>query len=130
MAKVVDANIIIRFLVGDMPDKVRKIKHLFRDKNEKLILTDVAIAEIVWVLSSYYEQSKEEITEEILSLIELPIIISNKTLITKALSCFRENNIDYIDAYLIAFTKDHDEEGVLSYDKSIDRVQDIKRYEP
>lgn len=129
MAKIVDANIIIRFLVGNIPEKVRKITRLFQEK-EKLILTDVTVAEIVWVLSSYYKQGKDEITEEILSLIEQPVIISNKSLITKAISYFREHNIDYIDAYLIAFTQENDEEGVLSYDRSIDKGKGIKRFEP
>ncbi len=39
-------------------------------------------------------------------------------------------DIDYIDAYLIAYTQENDEAGVLSYDKSIDRVKGIKRFEP
>lgn len=130
MPKAVDANIIIRYLLGDSPAQVQKIKHLLQDKSEKLILADVIVAEIVWVLSSYYKQSKEEIVEELLSLIEMPVVSSNKPLITQALSLYREYNIDYIDAYLISFAKENKLSGVLSYDKSIDKVKETKRFEP
>ncbi|MBI4999679.1 PIN domain-containing protein [Candidatus Gottesmanbacteria bacterium] len=130
MAKVVDANIIIRYLVGDSPLHVAKIKKLIQEDKEKLILTDVAIAEIVWVLESYYEQEKEEIAEKILSLLEVPIFMINKSVIARAIHHFQEYNIDYIDAYLISYAQETKALGVLSFDKSIDRVKATKRFEP
>lgn len=130
MPKVIDANIIIRFLVSDQEEKIEKIKKLFEDGKEKLILTDVTVAEIIWVLSSYYKQEKEEIVEEIISLLEVPTVVSNKSLLTQALSYFREYPIDYIDAYLLAYTKENNLQGIVSYDKSIDKVKEIKRFEP
>lgn len=130
MSKVVDANIIIRFLVSDQKEKTKKIKSLFKDEKEKLIITDVTVAEIVWVLSSYYQQEKEEIVEEIISLLEVPTVVSNKSLLTQALSYFSEYPIDYIDAYLLAFAKENNLQGIFSYDKSIGKVKEIKRLEP
>lgn len=130
MPKVVDANIIIRFLVSDKEEKTKRIKRLFEEEKEKLILTDVTVAEIVWVLNSYYKQSKEEIVEEILSLLEVSNVVSNKSLLTQALSYFREYTIDYIDAYLIAYAKENSLPGIVSYDKSIGKVKEIKRFEP
>lgn len=130
MLKVVDTNIIIRFLVGDQEEKTKKIKKLFEDEKEKLVLTDVTVAEIVWVLSSYYKQNKEEIVEEILSLLEVTNVVSNKSLLTQALSYFLEYSIDYIDAYLVAYARVNKSTGILSFDKSIDKVKEVKRYEP
>lgn len=130
MAKAVDANIIIRYLVGDSPKQVERIKKLLLTSKEKLILTDVTVAEIIWVLESYYEQEKEEITEKILSLLSVPLILSNKSLITRAIYYFRDYNLDYIDAYLIAYTQENQAESVLSFDKSLDKVKEIKREEP
>mgnify|MGYP001601675861 CR=1 FL=1 len=130
MLKVVDANIIIRYLTADSSEQVRRIKKLINEGREKFILTDVTIAEIVWVLASYYELSKEEITEKILSLIEVPIFVANKSLIIQAIHCWQDYNIDYIDAYLIAFAKENNSLGLLSYDKSIDKVKMISRFEP
>ena len=130
MSKVVDANIIIRYLLGDSPLQTERIKKYILEGKEKLILTDVTIAEIVWVLSSYYKQPKENICEMLFSLLEVPIFIVNKRLITRAVSFYREYSVDYIDAYLAAAALENDSLGVLSFDKSIDKIKDIKRFEP
>lgn len=130
MAKVVDANIIIRYLVGDSPSQVEKIKKLLTSSKEKLILTDVTLAEIVWVLGSYYEQSREEIADKILSLLDIPLFVSDKSLINRAIYYFREYNFDYIDAYLIAYSQENKASGILSFDRSIDKVKEVKRSEP
>ena len=62
MAKILDANIVIRFLVEDDKVKTDAVEKLFRSE-EILILTDVTISEIVWVLSSYYDVSRMEIVK-------------------------------------------------------------------
>lgn len=110
--------------------QTERIKKYIREGKEKLILTDVAIAEIVWVLSSYYKESKEDICEMLFSLLEEPIFIVNKRLITQAVSFYREYSVDYIDAYLAAAALENDSSGVLSFDKSIDKIKEIKRSEP
>lgn len=130
MPKVVDANIIIRYLLGDSPAYTERIKKYIREGKERLILTDVTIAEIVWVLTSYYKESKENICEMLFSLLEVPVFIVNKRLITRAVSFYREYSVDYIDAYLAATSIENDSSGVLSFDKSIDKIKDIKRFEP
>lgn len=65
MAKILDANVIIRYLVEDDEKKADAIEHLLKS-DEVLILTDVTISEIVWVLSSYYENTRNEIVEKYL----------------------------------------------------------------
>ena len=123
MPKIVDANIIIRFLLGDSPLQTERIKKYIREGKERLILTDVTIAEIVWVLSSYYKQPKEDICEMLFSLLDMPIFIVNKRLITQAVSYYREYSVDYIDAYLAATSIENGSSGVLSFDKSIDKIK-------
>jgi len=117
-------------MVGDSPSVSKRIKRLIKEGKEEFVITDVTIAEIVWVLASYYEQKKEDIATNILSLLEVPLFKTNKSLITQAINYYREYNIDYIDAYLIAYAQDNRHEGILSLDKSIDKVKDIKRFEP
>ena len=64
--KFIDTNIFIRFLTNDIPEKAEACDHLFRDaaeKNERLFTTEMVIAEIIWVLESYYELPKKEVQE-------------------------------------------------------------------
>lgn len=129
MSKLIDANIIIRFLLADDKKKADAIEKLLQSK-EKFILTDVTISEIIWVLSSYYQEEKTAIVKKIAALINLPQITSNKKILLLALSYFKEYNIDWIDAYLTAFAQYHKIKEIYSYDKDLDKIKTIKRKEP
>ena len=53
----VDTNVFLRFFVRDVESFYQKAKELFEkaeNGEEKLETSDLVIAEIVWVLESYY----------------------------------------------------------------------------
>lgn len=129
MEKILDANIIIRYLVEDDKKKVDAIESLLQSE-ETLTLTDVTISEIIWVLSSYYQETKDEIAKKITVLVHLPSIKSNKNLILKALEIYQKNNIDWIDGYLAAYAIENNIKGIYSYDHDLDKVKEVKRVEP
>lgn len=127
--KVLDANIVLRFLVEDSEAVLFRTRRLLSSK-EKFLLTDVTVAEIVWVLLSYYRQPKETIVEKLLGLLDLPSITAGKSLLTRSLLIFREYRLDYIDAYLAALTQEEGYSGIVSFDRSLDKVKFTKRFEP
>ncbi|MCL4389812.1 MAG: PIN domain-containing protein [Patescibacteria group bacterium] len=129
MPKVIDANVIIRFLVAESPTLAQKIKKYLSDESQ-FVLTDVTIAEIVWVLSSYYSLDKQVIIEKVQALIEVKNFIVNRPVISRALAYYRQSNIDYIDAYLAAYALENNIKDLVSFDKSVDKITDIKRIEP
>lgn len=129
MEKVLDANIIIRYLVEDDKKKVDAIEALLQS-DEILILTDITISEIIWVLSSYYQETKNEIIRKITVLIHLSSIKSNKNLILRALDIYEKNNNDWIDAYLSAYVIENNIDGIYFYDQNFDKVKKVKRMEP
>lgn len=130
MAKLLDANIIIRYLVEDDYKKVEASEKLLKNSKEPLIITDVTVSEIVWVLSSYYKLPKKEIIEKLEGILGLEIFDLNRDIIGQALSYFRLYNIDWIDAYLAAYGKRNKIKTVFSYDKDLDKIKDIQRREP
>ncbi|QQG47472.1 MAG: PIN domain-containing protein, partial [Candidatus Woesebacteria bacterium] len=112
---LIDTNLIIRFLVNDDPKKAFRVKSLFLNKKTKNILLDVIVAEIIWVLSSYYELEKLSVIEKVRALIHLETVECNKDLIERSLSIWERNNISYIDSYIAAFSEIH-EIKIYSYD--------------
>src|SRR3990167_2743657 len=103
MAKnLIDTNLIIRFLVNDDPQKVTRVERLLREKSNKNVLLDTVIAEIIWVLLSYYSVDKEEVIEKVRALIHVDTIECNAFLINRALTIWENNVISYVDAYLAA----------------------------
>ncbi len=130
MAKnLIDKNLIIRFLVNDDPQKVSRVEHLLREKSNKNVLLDTVVAEIIWVLLSYYSIEKEEIAEKIRALIHVDTIECNAFLINRALTIWEKNIISYIDAYLAAVAE-LGNMTLYTYDKRLEKISTIIVREP
>jgi len=132
--KFLDTNIFIRFLTDDVPEKVDACEEIFKkavEKQETLFTTDLVIAEIVWVLESFYELPKNEIQDKVEKILNTPnLICPHKDLILSALILYSEKNIDYIDAYNALILKENGIEELYSYDKHYDRIDWLTRREP
>lgn len=126
---LLDTSLIIRFLVNDNPQKVSRVEKLLIDKKNTNILLDTIIAEIIWVLSSYYSLKKNEVIEKIKALIHVNTIECNAVLINKALSLWEENNISYIDAYLVAVAS-LGNISLFTYDDKLKALSGITVKEP
>jgi predicted nucleic-acid-binding protein len=132
--KFIDTNIFIRFLTNDIPEKADACELLFREaveKNEKFFTTEMVIAEIVWVLESYYELPKKEVQEMVEKILITPFLFcAQKDLILNALTLYGDKNIDYIDAYNISVLKEEGIKEVYSYDRHFDKIEWVSRLEP
>ncbi len=126
---LLDTNLIIRFLVNDDHKKVNKVEKLLIDKNNTNILLDTIIAEIIWVLSSYYSLKKTEVVEKIRALIHVDTIECNEVLINKAVSLWEKNNISYIDSYLAAVAS-LGNISLFTYDHKLKAISEITVKEP
>lgn len=126
---LIDTNLIIRFLINDDPQKVAKVEKLLKDQDNKNIILDTVIAEIIWVLNSYYNLTKSDIIEKIAALIQVNTIECNSFLIGRALSIWREYNISYIDAYL-ASVAELGNMTLYSYDEKFQTISTIAVKEP
>lgn len=132
--RFLDTNIFIRFLTDDVPEKVDACEEIFKkavEKQETLFTTDLVIADIVWVLESFYELPKNEIQDKVQKILNTPnLICPHKDLILNALILYNEKNIDYIDAYNALILKENGIEELYSYDKHYDRIDWLTRLEP
>ena len=132
--RFVDTNIFLRFLVNDDLPKSEACETLFRKTiagEETLYTTDLVIAEIVWVLESYYELTKHDIREKVEKILNTQNLdCPNKALILNALAMYAEKNIDYVGAYNGFILKKAGITDVYSYDKHFDRLSWLKRIEP
>lgn len=127
---LIDANLIIRFLTEDDNIKATAVGKLLSHSKEPLLLTDVTLAEIVWVLTSYYEIPKENVCDKLQSLLMLENIQANKELLLQALALYQNHNISFIDAYLASYALTEKINKIYSFDRDFDKIKKIKRLEP
>ncbi len=120
---IVDANIILRFLVKDNDDYFERSNAVFKQVSEgkvQIYISPLIIAEVIWVLYKIYKINKSDITEKLSNLIsDKNIILKEKSIVLKSLKDFSDkNNISFPDAYIANASIDNSME-IYSFDKGL-----------
>lgn len=117
----VDTNVFLRFFVADVEELYKKAKELFEkaERGEiRLVTSEMVIAEIVWVLESYYGFITEEIKEVVETLLcARGLRVFNSKVIREAINNYTDNNVDYIDACNAVFMRKKGYKKVATFDK-------------
>ena len=132
----VDANIFIRYLTRDDPEKAQACFELFQkaQRNEIALTTsESVIAEIVYVLSSkqLYNLSHQEVRALLYPLLSLRgLKLTHRKPYLRALDLYATYPIDFEDALTVAQMERQGITEIYSYDRDFDRVSGITRLEP
>jgi len=106
---LLDANVIIRFLLNDHPKLSLQAKKFFSQAEKGLInlyLDEVVLAEVIWTLSSFYKIKKTEIIDRLKTLLAQDWLVNpKKELLLEALGAYRRANLDYIDCWILVVSK-------------------------
>ena len=125
-----DTNVLIRHLTGDPPEMAARATGALAGA-EELLLADLVLAECVYVLESFYEVPRERVAELMRAAIALPAIKAlDAPSLLRALEVYEVYGLDFAEAYLVAQAETTGVDAVLSFDKTIDRVDTITRREP
>lgn len=130
----VDANVILRFLTGDPLEMAQDAACLFQaaeDGRVTLVVDDIVIAEVVWVLQSFYHHPVAEIAAVLRDLLlQDGIQAEGKATLVQALTLYEAKNIDFTDALIAARMRERGMERLFSFDAHFDRVSGIQRIVP
>ncbi len=129
MPKLVDTNLIVRFLLNDNPQQALASEKVFKQSSD-LVITDIAVAETVWTLQSFYGFSRQEIVEKIFKFLQSKNFICNQELLFNSLFLYLNHNISFVDAYFAAYAEIEKLEGIYSFDEGLDKIKTIKRFKP
>jgi predicted nucleic-acid-binding protein len=98
---------------------------------EQLFLADLVLAECVYVLESFYEVERQRVAELMRAAIALPsVAVIDVSLLLRALEVYEIDRLDFAEAYIVASAEATGVAAIVSFDRSIDRVQTISRVEP
>ena len=128
-----DTNIIIRFLTRDDEALCLKAEDIMRGINEGSITAvcdPVILAEAVWVLSSFYRQSKADISKALAAIVKLDsVLVPNKSRYILALDIFGNTNAHFGDACACAAALECCEGRLFSFDRKLSKIDGISRSE-
>lgn len=137
MSGFVDANIFVRLLARDDPEKTRACLALFQQARRgdvELHTTESIIAEVVYVLLSpkFYARSRTEIADGLRAVIGLRgLHVPQKPSVLRAIERWEQTRkLDFADCLAVAHALRAHEGNVYSYDRAVGRVEGIRRIEP
>ena len=130
MSEFVDTNIFVRHLTGDPPAMAERATRYLTAASE-LLLTDLVVAETVYVLESFYEAPRDQVAGAIRSLIAFEAVVCvDPALLLRAVEVYELDRLDFAEAYLVACAESTDVGRVASFDQALDRVDTVRRIEP
>jgi predicted nucleic-acid-binding protein len=120
--KIVDANIILRYLLKDIEDQYKVASNIL--EQEIIFIPELIVAEVVYVLEKVYEVKRDEIRDSIVGLFTYPNIISEDIeRLNCALGFYKEYNIDFADSILLGYNKENDFK-IDTFDKQLNKLLD------
>ncbi len=126
--RVIDTNLVIRYLVQDHPVYAKAANSLFSacdaGKVTLIILPEV-LAECVFVLESFYGHSRRMIAQTLSALIESPgIICVDVPLHVLALQRYSQSTLHFVDCLVASYGVQKDI-PIASFDKGFRKFKDV-----
>lgn len=117
---IVDANVILRYLLKDNEEFYKIFETLFEEAfsgKKKIWIMHSVLAEVVYVLLKFYKISKKEISEILMELIKLKgVKVQDKEILLDAIKLFETKGFDFVDCLLCSYSRKY---PVMSFDKEL-----------
>jgi predicted nucleic-acid-binding protein len=120
----------VRHLTGDPAEMAARATAYLRSEPQ-LFLTDLVVAETVYVLESFYEAPRAQVAEAARSLLAMRSVVAvDAALLLRAIEVYETDRLDFAEAYLVACAESTGVNRIASFDTSIDRIPTVERVEP
>jgi predicted nucleic-acid-binding protein len=130
LSAFLDTNVLIRHLTGDPPAQARRATAFLAGADE-LLVPDLIVAEVVFVLESFYEVDREQVAELVRAVIGFPaVIVVDAPLLLRAIEIYEVDRLDFAEAYLVASAEATGIKTIASFDRAIDKIATVRRLEP
>ncbi len=118
--KIVDANIILRYLLNDHGGLSAKAATIIEDND--VLLPNEVVAEVVYVLEKVYNIKNVEICDTLLDLFKFRnVAVDDFEVLEEALLLFSRRRLDFVDTILYAYNKVKGHQ-VFTFDKKLNKL--------
>ena len=125
-----DTNLLVRYLTRDDPSQYAKVAALIdiaTDRGDRFVINSAVLCELVWVLETTHEYSREEIAralDQILSTAEFDIERPDDA--RAALRDFQSTKADYSDALIGRINRSLGAEHTASFDRRLKGLETFR----
>lgn len=129
----IDANVILRYLLGEggaIGEKAARIMEALDDGEISVWCDPVTLAEVVWVLTSFYRREPAAVGAALLPIVKTDgLHMPEKERYVRALELFAHAGVHYGDACACATAWGECGGRLLSFDRKLSKVEGITRLE-
>jgi predicted nucleic acid-binding protein len=126
----IDTNVIIRHLTGEPPAQAAGATTWLRD-HDRILLAHLIVAEVVYVLESFYEVPRPQVADNVRALVTLPnVVTTDQAVLLRTIEVYEDDRLDFAEAFLVACAESTGIGVISSFDRAIDRVRTVARIEP
>ncbi len=125
MIRVIDTNIVLRFLLADHPEHFERATQLMSEVQagkQKAHLAESVLAECIFVLTKFYKVPKEEAAGKLGELLDYKGFTGDHLpLLRSALALFITHKIAFVDAVVLA-TARHNGWHLETFDRTLSKL--------
>ncbi len=130
MTAFLDTNVLVRHITGEPPDQALQATRYLRQADQ-LLLPDLILAEVAYVLESFYRMPRGEAADALRASLTFPAVrVTDRVLLLRTIELYEFPRLDFADAYLVASAESTGVNAIASFDRDIDRVATVRREEP
>ena len=118
--KILDANMILRFLMRDHEEMAERVGKILR--TETVIILPEVLAEVLYVMTGVYQIERSRAADTIHVFLHLSAIDSqNKAVLCSAVQLYGKCSLDFVDCLLCAYQKELNAE-IYTFDKKLNKM--------
>lgn len=116
-----DTNLFLRYLTDDVPAQADAVEQLLQQAaagDIVLVTNNLVMAEIVWTLESFYRLSRNDVRDRVLAILNTQGLETvDGDLVLQAITWYAEKNVDFIDAYNVAWLLTQEVQVAYTFDR-------------
>ena len=118
--KILDANMILRFLVNDIPEQAEQAENII-DNNRVLLLPEVA-SEVIFALRKFYQRDRVSVASALLDMLTFDNVETNcGNVLYRGIQLYRDTSLDFVDCLLAAYHSEEDHD-ICTFDKKLQKL--------
>ena len=114
---ILDTNVILRYLLNDIEEQTLLAENIF--KTRKFVIPIEVMAEVIYILTKFYKQPKNEAVDGILYF--MGEMKYSDIYLETALKTYKSKNLDFVDCVLFAYGHNEYYE-IFTFDKKLNKL--------
>ncbi len=114
-----DTNFLVRLIAGDDRAQERAVLRLLADQSTNFFISDVTLAELVWVLEGIYEFSREELVFALEALLNRADLVFEDAMRLRHAVRHLAGGGDFADALILGRAQSEGCTALASFDKGL-----------